>query len=86
MYVLLCGQDHEYGGLRDKPGKSSDYYHTCYALSGLSACQSLIGTDEKLYFRNLKENKLRDIDPVYGVEVSKLEKARKYFQSLPKIK
>jgi hypothetical protein len=22
------------GGLRDKPGKSPDYYHTCYALSG----------------------------------------------------
>jgi hypothetical protein len=27
------------GGLIDKPGKSSDYYHTCYTLSGLSVAQ-----------------------------------------------
>ncbi|CAI5461577.1 unnamed protein product [Closterium sp. Yama58-4] len=35
---LLCLQVPE-GGLRDKPGKSRDYYHTCYALSGLTAAQ-----------------------------------------------
>ena len=86
MYALLCAQDHEEGGLRDKPGKYSDYYHSCYTLSGLSACQSLIGSKEKVYFRDLKENKLKDIDPVYNVEASKLEKARNYFRSLPKIK
>ena len=27
------------GGLVDKPGKSRDFYHTCYALSGLSVAQ-----------------------------------------------
>ena len=27
------------GGLRDKPGKPPDHYHTCYCLSGLSAAQ-----------------------------------------------
>ncbi|KAK0548301.1 CAAX farnesyltransferase (FTase) subunit beta [Tilletia horrida] len=27
------------GGLRDKPGKRPDPYHTCYNLSGLSLCQ-----------------------------------------------
>lgn len=27
------------GGLRDKPGKPPDYYHTCYCLSGLSVSQ-----------------------------------------------
>ncbi|XP_044465118.1 protein farnesyltransferase subunit beta-like [Mangifera indica] len=37
-YVLLCSQDPE-GGLKDKPRKSKDYYHTCYCLSGLSVCQ-----------------------------------------------
>jgi len=86
MYVLLCCQDHQEGGLKDKPGKWADYYHTCYALSGLSAVQSLVGTNEKLYFRDLKENKLRDVDPVFNVEASKVEKARSYFRSLPKIK
>jgi hypothetical protein len=27
------------GGLRDKPKKSADYYHTCYCLSGLTLAQ-----------------------------------------------
>ena len=38
-YILLCAQVFPDGGLRDKPGKGRDYYHTCYALSGLSASQ-----------------------------------------------
>lgn len=37
-YVLSCAQ-HEKAGLRDKPGKSSDAYHSCYNLAGLSAAQ-----------------------------------------------
>ena len=31
------------GGLRDKPGKAVDYYHTCYCLSGLSVSQHSSG-------------------------------------------
>ncbi|KAK8335112.1 hypothetical protein V6Z12_A09G032200 [Gossypium hirsutum] len=38
QYILLCSQELN-GGLRDKPGKSRDHYHTCYCLSGLSVCQ-----------------------------------------------
>jgi protein farnesyltransferase subunit beta len=34
-YILLCAQD-IHGGLRDKPSKSRDFYHSCYNLSGLS--------------------------------------------------
>lgn len=37
-YVLLLAQAPS-GGLRDKPGKSADAYHTCYNLSGLSTSQ-----------------------------------------------
>jgi protein farnesyltransferase subunit beta len=37
-YILLCAQDVN-GGLRDKPSKSKDFYHTCYNLSGLSVAQ-----------------------------------------------
>ncbi len=36
MYLLLACQVPEGGGLRDKPGKHPDFYHTCYALSGLA--------------------------------------------------
>ncbi|KAH7265372.1 terpenoid cyclases/protein prenyltransferase alpha-alpha toroid [Fusarium redolens] len=39
-YILCCCQDQsKRGGLRDKPSKFSDAYHTCYVLSGLSAAQ-----------------------------------------------
>jgi protein farnesyltransferase subunit beta len=37
-YILLCTQD-ENGGLRDKPSKGRDFYHSCYCLSGLSMAQ-----------------------------------------------
>ena len=35
---FLKYQDHR-GGLLDKPGKSRDFYHTCYTLSGLALAQ-----------------------------------------------
>ncbi|PHH65998.1 hypothetical protein CDD81_946 [Ophiocordyceps australis] len=39
-YILCCGQDlSKRGGMRDKPGKHSDAYHTCYVLAGLSSAQ-----------------------------------------------
>ncbi|KAG6016902.1 hypothetical protein E4U43_002779 [Claviceps pusilla] len=39
-YILCCCQDlSQRGGLRDKPGKYSDAYHSCYVLSGLSSAQ-----------------------------------------------
>ncbi|KAK3941586.1 terpenoid cyclases/protein prenyltransferase alpha-alpha toroid [Diplogelasinospora grovesii] len=39
-YILCCCQDQSNrGGLRDKPGKTSDAYHSCYVLSGLSSAQ-----------------------------------------------
>ncbi|KAF7313263.1 Protein farnesyltransferase subunit beta [Mycena kentingensis (nom. inval.)] len=37
-YILCAGQ-HPAGGLRDKPPKGADAYHTLYCLSGLSSAQ-----------------------------------------------
>jgi hypothetical protein len=37
-YLMYCCQSLG-GGMRDKPGKSRDFYHSCYALSGLSIAQ-----------------------------------------------
>ncbi|KAG8832949.1 CAAX farnesyltransferase (FTase) subunit beta [Serendipita sp. 399] len=37
-YILGVGQDKP-GGLRDKPGKLADVYHTFYSLAGLSTAQ-----------------------------------------------
>ncbi|KAF2104270.1 terpenoid cyclases/Protein prenyltransferase [Rhizodiscina lignyota] len=38
-YILCCAQN-EWGGLRDKPSKNPDGYHTCYNLAGLSWAQN----------------------------------------------
>ncbi|KAJ7034695.1 terpenoid cyclases/protein prenyltransferase alpha-alpha toroid [Mycena alexandri] len=37
-YILYAGQ-HPAGGLRDKPPKNADAYHTLYCLAGLSSAQ-----------------------------------------------
>ncbi|OLL23877.1 Protein farnesyltransferase subunit beta [Neolecta irregularis DAH-3] len=44
-YVLSCCQSNK-GGLRDKPGKNPDFYHSCYALAGLSVSQTDYNHDE----------------------------------------
>ncbi len=41
-YILLCAHDIN-GGLRDKPSKPRDFYHSCYNLSGLSVLQHALG-------------------------------------------
>ncbi|KAK9351874.1 terpenoid cyclases/protein prenyltransferase alpha-alpha toroid [Lipomyces doorenjongii] len=46
-YILFCCQSPR-GGLRDKPGKSSDFYHSCYVLSGLSEVQHRYSFKPKL--------------------------------------
>lgn len=44
-YILACCQDLKFGGLRDKPGKPADLYHTMYCLVGLSLSQHYVGVD-----------------------------------------
>ncbi|KAJ2348467.1 CAAX farnesyltransferase (FTase) subunit beta [Coemansia sp. RSA 2618] len=58
-YLLACCQDSRIGGLRDKPGKSADLYHTMYCLLGLSLSQHYIGVDP--------EAQINDTTSVYSV-------------------
>uniref|UniRef100_A0A061SE94 Protein farnesyltransferase subunit beta n=1 Tax=Tetraselmis sp. GSL018 TaxID=582737 RepID=A0A061SE94_9CHLO len=76
-WVLANCQVPEQGGLRDKPGKSRDFYHTCYCLSGLSAAQHAPGAK----VLGPRSNLLARVDPVVNVVASKLEKARSFFDS-----
>lgn len=46
-YTLYCCQIKGAGGLRDKPGKRPDAYHTNYALCGLSGAQNSYFYDEE---------------------------------------
>lgn len=45
-YILCCCQNLRSGGLRDKPSKFADSYHTCYVLAGLSAAQNIFTYQE----------------------------------------
>ncbi|KAG6860443.1 hypothetical protein C0995_011083 [Termitomyces sp. Mi166 len=44
-YILYAGQ-HPAGGLRDKPPKNPDAYHTLYCLSGLSIAQHRVSPSD----------------------------------------
>ena len=72
-YVLLCAQDVN-GGLRDKPSKGRDFYHTCYNLSGLSASQhvlSLRAENKPVMYEDVDQNALGVTHPVYNIRLER---------------
>jgi len=75
-YLMLCSQLNN-GGMRDKPGKSRDYYHTCYALSGLSVSQN--NPSGRVTAIGHPDNKLRAINPVFGMCRDKSANVLEYF-------
>ena len=74
-YILLAGQTVT-GGLRDKPGKGPDLYHTCYCLSGLSQAQwgRTEGMSESLVAGG-EGNRVRRMNPLYNVPIEDAERA-----------
>eukprot|EP00775_Hariotina_reticulata_P002241 gene2241-2553_t len=66
------------GGLRDKPGKPADYYHSCYCLSGLATAQHIPGGGVV----GCDRNKLKKTDPVVNIVEDKLLEAQQYFRAL----
>lgn len=83
-YILLACQDMEMGGLRDKPGKGVDYYHTCYCLSGLSLAQresvDIIANNSGIVLGEAA-NLLPAIVPEYNILPEQLAAAQAYFSS-----
>ncbi|CAL8469676.1 g9217 [Coccomyxa elongata] len=71
LWLLQCCQNRRGGGLRDKPGTAVDYYHTCYCLSGLAACQAYSGAGPW--------DALATTDPALNILESKLEVALAYY-------
>lgn len=69
LWLLKCCQASK-GGLRDKPGKPPDYYHTCYCLSGLSSSQHFSG-----FVLGSPSNKLVKADPLCNVVEHRLQEA-----------
>jgi protein farnesyltransferase subunit beta len=85
QYILMCCQNVK-GGLKDKPRKNCDYYHTCYALSGLSIAQH-----NRRQFRPIHcilgppENLLLPTHSLHNIHPFKVEAAHQYFSKLPPI-
>ncbi|EMS61097.1 Protein farnesyltransferase subunit beta [Triticum urartu] len=85
QYILLCAQVPE-GGLRDKPGKNRDHYHSCYCLSGLSVSQYSAMTGSvscplPQHMLGPYSNLLEQIHPLYNVVLEKYEEAYEFFSS-----
>lgn len=80
VWVLKGCQQQLKGGLRDKPGKSPDYYHTCYCLSGLSAAQHEPGGGGAL---GGAANELARADPLLNVLEARAAEAAAYFAAQP---
>ena len=77
LWLLKCCQASK-GGMRDKPGKPPDYYHTCYCLSGLSSSQHFGGL-----VLGPPANKLVKADPLCNVIEHRLLAATEYAKSTP---
>mmetsp|Transcript_19002 Transcript_19002/g.42523 ORF Transcript_19002/g.42523 Transcript_19002/m.42523 type:complete len:422 (+) Transcript_19002:48-1313(+) len=78
-YVFLACQ-HPNGGLRDKPGKAADFYHTCYSLSGVSAAQHL---QDDVSVLGSEKNELARTNVFYNVLEQKALRKCAYFDSMP---
>lgn len=53
-YILCCSQTFTTGGMRDKPSKGSDSYHSCYVLAGLMGAQHVFDFQDEDRFKVVK--------------------------------
>lgn len=79
LYSLLCCQQPD-GGLRDKPSKPRDHYHTCYVLSGLSIAQH---DAEGRHVYGSPETAVAATHPVYNIKHEHVLAARAMFEKRP---
>lgn len=73
-YILLCAQEVK-GGLRDKPSKARDFYHSCYTLSGLSVAQHSAGP----HFGHPEHSSVAQTHPVYNIRVERVQAMLDHF-------
>lgn len=79
-YILYCAQQST-GGLRDKPGKPRDYYHTCYNLSGLSVAQH--ASSDRPVVLGHPSNLLKPTSLIFNICEDKAKAALAFFQNFP---
>ena len=81
-YLFLCCQV-RYGGMRDKPGKGRDYYHTCYCLSGLAVASAEPPNDDEAETSVPKHwtSSLELVNPVFNIVAAKVESGMAYYRN-----
>jgi len=78
-YVLNKCQSKD-GLLKDKPGEGPDFYHTCYALSGLSISQHQ--PDTSIFdIGSLPINVLAPTSPLFNLSIASLDYCYDYFEN-----
>jgi hypothetical protein len=81
LFLLVCARrccQQIRGGMKDKPGKPPDFYHTCYCLSGLSSAQHASSV-----VLGPRENGLKRADPAVNVVEERLSAARRWYAARP---
>jgi protein farnesyltransferase subunit beta len=81
-YVLYCCQ-HNQGGLVDKPGKSPDFYHTCYCLSGLSVARHCYGNHKTIDITSDPNSILLPTHSTFNIVTEQAQLAEAYFTKQP---
>lgn len=82
-YILNCCQDDAYGGLRDKPGKNPDFYHTNYTLCGLSITEHSYKSKDGFQLEAIEKNRdatlTAAVDPIFGIPAALVRKSFAHF-------
>jgi len=66
------------GGLRDKPSKSRDFYHSCYCLSGLSVVQHQGGDP---HYSKTTAAQVAVTHPCYNIRTEHVARILEYFET-----
>ena len=77
-YILLCAQDVN-GGLRDKPSKPRDFYHSCYNLSGLAMTQHFEDASAESFGHPVK-SQVAASHPCYNIRLDRVPQMLDHFK------
>lgn len=79
-YILLCAQEVQ-GGLRDKPSKPRDFYHSCYNLSGLSVSQY----HGKMEYGHATKSRVARTNACYNIRQERAEAIQRHFSNMSNV-
>ncbi|AMD21730.1 HFL126Cp [Eremothecium sinecaudum] len=81
-YILKCCQPDDRPGLRDKPGKPPDFYHTNYVALGLAAAQYNFNRDHRtndITCTPIGETMVQPIHPIYGLPIDDVKRFKEHW-------